>query len=177
MKQLRAGTFAEELYALMCRYKDGAQVQTRTNKPGMIKIKNHWATPPEIYEVLQELLQIDKERFASPLNYNPRMRQYWSIHERDQIFGARWDTYMYQWTGSSVHNPEYEDEELNRNVGTAIAAARYTDEPVFGIHILPAWSDNNKTAYLQWLQIYPENCKHVLQLPKKHFRFQKPTTW
>jgi hypothetical protein len=79
MKQLSAGTFAEELYALMCRYKDGAQVQTRTNKSSTIKVKNHWATPPEIYQALQDIMHIDKERFASPLNYNPRMRQYWSI--------------------------------------------------------------------------------------------------
>ena len=177
MQQLKVSSFAEELYALMCRYKDGAQVRNSSHKTGTIKVKNHWATPPEIYHALQDLMQIDKERFASPLNYNPRMAHYWSVHERDQVFGAKWDTYKYQWTGSSVHNPEYEDEDLNQDNGTAIAAARYTDEPVFGVHILPAWSDTNRTAYLQWLKVYPENCKHMLQLPRRHFRFQKPTTW
>ena len=105
------------------------------------------------------VMQIDKERFASPLNYNPRMAHYWSVHERDQVFGAKWDTYKYQWTRSSVHNPE--DEDLNQDIGTAVAAARYTDEPVFGVHILPARSDTNRTAYLQWLKVYPGNCKHI----------------
>jgi hypothetical protein len=34
-----------------------------------------------------------------------------------------------------------------------------------------------RTAYLAWLQHFPDNCKHLLQIPQKHFRFQKPTTW
>lgn len=176
MKKLKAGSFPEEVYALMCRYRDGAQVRAQKSTR-TVKIKNHWATPPEIYEALRELTGITKERFASPLNYNPTFQMYWSAHKKDQIFGAKWDSYRYQWTGGSVHNPEYEDEDLNKNIATAIAAARSTTAPVFGIHILPAWSDANKTAYLAWLQHFPENCKHLLQVPKKHFRFQKPTTW
>ena len=76
-----------------------------------------------------------------------------------------------------MHNPEYEDEDLNKNMATAIAAARNTTAPVFGIHILPALSDANRTAYLAWLQHFPENCMHLLQIPRKHFTFQKPTTW
>ena len=176
MRKLKAGTFPEELYALMCRYKDGAQIKEQ-NITRKVKIKNHWATPPETYEALRELTGITKERFASPLNYNPTFKMYWSAHKRDQIFGANWDSYRFKWTGGSVHNPEYEDEDLNKNLATAIAAARTTTAPVFGIHILPAWSDANKTAYLAWLQHFPENCKHLLQIPRKHFRFQKPTTW
>jgi ribonuclease HI len=176
MVKLRAGSFPEELYALMCRYKDGAQIRER-NCTRTVKIKNHWATPPEVYEALQQLTGITKERFASPLNYNPTFGMYWSAHKKDQIFGAKWDTYRYKWTGGSVHNPKYEDEDLNRNIATAIAAARSSSAPVFGIHILPAWSDANRTAYLSWLQHFPDNCKHLLQIPRKHFRFQKPTTW
>jgi ribonuclease HI len=176
LRRLKAGSFAEELYALMCRYKDGAQVKTH-KFTRTVKIKNHWATPPEIYEALRQQTGITKERFASPLNYNPTFRMYWSAHKRDQIFGAKWDSYRYKWTGGSVHNPEYEDEDLNRNMATAIAAARSTTAPVFGIHILPAWSESNRTAYLAWLQHFPDNCRHILQIPRKHFRFQKPTTW
>ena len=176
MRKLKAGTFPQELYALMCRYRDGAQIKDH-KAIRKVQIKNHWATPPEVYEALRQLTDITKERFASPLNYNPTFTMYWSAHKRDQIFGAKWDSYRYRWTGGSVHNPEYEDEDLNKNMATAIAAARNTTAPVFGIHILPAWSDANRTAYLAWLQHFPENCMHLLQIPRKHFRFQKPTTW
>ena len=174
MNRLKAGTFAEELYSLMSRYKDGTPIGTGGRT---VKLTNHWATPREVYATIVEHAKVTKERFASPLNFSPYVHQYWSIHKRDQIFGAQWDTYKYKWTGSSVHNPEYEDSDLTRNVATAIAAARNTSAPVFGIHILPAWTDTNRTAYMKWLSIYPEYCKHLLHIPRKRFMFETPTSW
>ena len=173
--RLQAGSFAKELYALMERYRDGAIIDP--NNHTAIKLENHWATPKEVYRAIQRTTKITKERFASPLNYCPEFTNYWSIHKRDQLFGASWDTYRFQWTGGSVHNPEYEDQDLNKNVAMAVAAATHTEEPVFGIHILPAWTDCNKTAYMKWLEIYPEHCKHILQIPRAHFRFERPTAW
>jgi hypothetical protein len=77
-----------------------------------------------------------------------------------------------------VHNPEYEDEALNKNVATAITAAPSSpDQPVLGIHILPAWTNTNRTAYLRWIKTCPTYCKHVLQLPKGRFIFTSPHTW
>jgi hypothetical protein len=70
------------------------------------------------------------------------------MHKRYQLFGAKWNAYDYKWTQAGVHNPEYEDQEINKNIATAVAAAQYTREPVFGIHILPAWTDSNRTAYI-----------------------------
>lgn len=174
-RRLKAGTFAKELYALMERYRDGAIIDP--NNHTAVKIENHWATPKEVYRALQRTTHITKERFASPLNCSPEFTEYWSVHKRDQLFGARWNAYKFQWTGGSVHNPEYEDQELNKNVATAVAAARHTLQPVFGLHILPAWTDSNRTAYMKWLELYPGNCKHILQVPKSHFRFEKPMEW
>ena len=156
VKRLQGGSFAKELYALMCRYKDGATIDSKTHSN--IKLANHWATPEDIYRVIQRHTQTSHERFASPLNWSPEFANYYSIHKRDQLFGARWNTYRYKWTEAGVHNPEYEDQDLNKNIATAVAATQYTSEPVFGIHILPAWTDSNKTAYMRWMELYPENC-------------------
>jgi hypothetical protein len=41
--------------------------------------------------VLRQYLGISKERYASPLNYSQHVQEYWSYHERDQLFGARWN--------------------------------------------------------------------------------------
>jgi ribonuclease HI len=174
-KRLGTGTFAKELYALLCRYKDGASIDNKAQ--GKIKLANHWATPKEVYRVLQRHIGATKERFASPLNYSPEYAHYWSIHKRDQVFGAKCNAYKYQWTDAAVHNPEYEDQDLNKNVATAVAASQHTTEPVFGIHILPAWTDSNKTAYMRWVELFPANCRHVLQIPRQHFRFERPTEW
>ena len=61
-------SFADALARLTYRYKEGAAVLGTTRK---VKLSNHWATPGGIYEQLQRSLGLTKERFASPLNYNP----------------------------------------------------------------------------------------------------------
>jgi hypothetical protein len=175
MRRLKAGPFAKEVYSLMCRYKDGALLNPENQSK--VKLRNHWATPAAIYDAIRENLGVTKERFASPLNYNPRMTQYWSAHQRDQIFGAKWDAYKYKWTGASVHNPEYEDQDMNKGVATAVLAAQSTQDPVLGIHILPAWTNSNKTSYMRWVEQFPSHCKHLLQIPKRKFRFEQPTAW
>ena len=176
VRRLQAGTYAEELYKLMVRYTDGADINKE--KGTKVKLVNHWATPPGIYRVLQEMAGVTKERYASPLNYNTDMDMYWSVHKRDKLFGALHDTYAYTRTGCSVANPEYEDPEMNKSMATAVHAARTAgNQSYLEFHILPAWTDTNKTAYMTWLEAAPDVCKHVLQIPKKHFRFQTPTAW
>jgi hypothetical protein len=44
VKRLDAGDLvAKELYALMCRYKDGTTIDNKTQS--RVKLANHWATP------------------------------------------------------------------------------------------------------------------------------------
>jgi hypothetical protein len=83
-----------------------------------VKLQNHWATPLKYTLQSKPSLGPPKKDLLALLNYYPPHQQYWSVHERDQLFGAKWDTYRYQWTGSSVHNPEYEDEALNKNMAS-----------------------------------------------------------
>ena len=73
-----------------------------------------------------------------------------------------------------MHKPEYDNKDLNRNMAAAIAAAHNTIAHVFGIHVCMVRCKQDcipcMTAAL------PEYGKHLLQIPRKHFRFQKPTT-
>jgi ribonuclease HI len=173
-RRLKAGTFAEELYKLMLRYENNSVIDQEQGTK--VKLVNHWATPRPIYTVLQSLAGVTKERYASPLNYNPNMEMYWSVHQRDVLFGAKHDTYAYTRTGSGVANPEYEDPEMNRSVAEAVWAAKHNgEEPTLEFHILPAWTESSSTAYVNWLDQAPDVCKHVLQIPRQYFRFQTPT--
>ena len=135
--RLGATTFAEEVYKLLPRYTEDASATTSYGTH-LVKHKNNWSTPPSIYNILSSLTSATKERFASPLNFNPVFSQYWSAHERYQLFGAQWDTFRYAWTGSSVNNPEYEDDSLNRNMAYAIDSCLHSEQPVLCAHILPA---------------------------------------
>jgi hypothetical protein len=75
-------------------------------------MKNHWTTPSQLMSILQQHLGISKERFASPWNFNEHTQQYWSCHERDQLFGAHHDAYSCKWSGMSECNPEYEHSDM-----------------------------------------------------------------
>ena len=174
--RLGATTFAEEVYKLLTRYAEDASATTSYGAH-LVKHKNNWSTPPSIYNILSSLTSATKERFASPLNFNPVFSQYWSAHERDQLFGAQWDSFRYAWTGSSVNNPEYGDDSLNRNMAYAIDSCLHSDQPVLCAHILPAWTDRSSTSYMTWVQEFPDYCLHLPHIPSRYFRFVRPTSY
>ena len=174
--RLGATTFAEEVYKLLTRYAEDASATTSYGAH-LVKHQNNWSTPPSIYNILSSLTSATKERFASPLNFNPVFSQYWSAHERDQLFGAQWDSFRYAWTGSSVNNPEYEDDSLNRNMAYDIDSCLHSDQPVLCAHILPAWTDRSSTSYMTWVREFPDYCLHLLQIPSRYFRFVRPTSY
>jgi hypothetical protein len=68
---LQAKPFPEELAHLLQRYRQGTRIPGNKRK---VNLQNHWATPPSIYQTIQEHLPgLTQERFASPLNYHPAM--------------------------------------------------------------------------------------------------------
>jgi hypothetical protein len=111
------------------------------------------------------------------MNYHTGYQHYWSAHEQDKVFGAIWDTYKNAWTGFSVANPEYEDDDMDKAVQWALWSARKTEVPTLTVMVLPAWTDASNTAYMRWLTEYPHNAKHLVQIPRKCFKFVKPTAW
>jgi hypothetical protein len=56
---LQAKTFPEELARLLQRYKQGTKVP---NSKRNVNLQNHWATPPEIYQTIQNHIQDSPKR-------------------------------------------------------------------------------------------------------------------
>jgi ribonuclease HI len=164
-------TFCEDLRKLLTRYREGAKV---LGTDRAIKLKNHWATPREVYRLLKSTFKVTKERFASPLNHNPDFAEYWSAHEEDQKFGARWDAYSCLWTGYSVANPEYEDEDMDKAVMTALKSATLASTPTMTVLVLPAWTERSNTSYMKWVRMYPSMTKVLMKIPRKCFKFTTP---
>jgi len=128
--------------------------------------------------VLQQHLGVTKERFASPLNFNDDLPEYWSCHERDQLFGAHWNSYSCKWRGLSQANPEYEHEEMAKAVRWAVASAQATDAPVLTVLVLPAWTGNsNRTSYYRYIDEHPDKCHVLMRINKRHFAFCHPEAW
>jgi hypothetical protein len=60
------------------------------------------------------------QRYASPLDFHPGTQVYWSAHQRDQVFGAMWDTNKYEYKGISICHPPAEEKPINRSIVMAI---------------------------------------------------------
>jgi hypothetical protein len=50
-------------------------------------------------------LGITQERYASPLDFHPHLRQYSSLHPEDELFGATGHAYQQAWVGGSIAHP------------------------------------------------------------------------
>jgi len=167
------GSFAADVARLLLRYKQGSKVTGRDNG---IKLENHWAVPPKVFKALKGSLSLQKERFASPLNCNPDMEEYWSIHEADSLFGARYNSYKCRWTGPSEANAEYEHDELFKAMRWAVHSA-LQPEPTLTLLVHPAWDEGSSTAYYRWLEHCGGVAQVMMRIPRKRFKFIKPTQW
>jgi ribonuclease HI len=173
---LAVTSFEEEVYRLVLRYREGYRADKSSRA---VKMSNHWTTPPPVMEVLRKHLHITQERFASPLNYSQHLKNYWSFHERDQVFGAQWNAYSCQWIGVSQCNPEYEDDDMDKAIRWAIHSAQNTTEPTMAVCVLPHWGTCSHTAYLRWLEDRDtrQYCHLLLKIAKGRFQFRTPDTW
>ena len=168
------GPFEEEVASLLHRYKDGS-LEPSTGKK--VKLKNHWAIPPGVFEAFRKHLRIEKERFASPLNFDPFHAHYWSMYERDSVFDACWDAFSVRWTGFSEANPEYEDECMHKAVKWAVDSALHADTPTATLLCLPDWTQTSNTSYTRLIHAHPETCTVLATVDKGAFRFTTPDHW
>ena len=168
------GPFEEEVASLLHRYKDGSLEPSTGTK---VKLKNHWAMPPAVFETFKKHLRIEKERFASPLNFNPFHAYYWSMYERDSVFDAYWDAFSTRWTGFSEANPEYEDECMYKAAKWAVDSALHTDTPTATLMCLPDWTQTSNTSYTKLIHAHPEVCTVLATVDRWSFRFTTPNNW
>jgi hypothetical protein len=108
---LKPGTFQQELGLLLLHYQSGKKISGSKR----VKMRNHWTTPPPlIQEGLLRTYDIEQERFASPLNFNPAISEYWSAFPEDTLFGAHHDAYASRMIACGYMNPEYEEDKLEK---------------------------------------------------------------
>ena len=150
-------------WSALTRYQDGY-----TTGKAKTTLKNHWATPDAYMQAMIEGLSLEKERFASPLNFTPTMQTYFSLYKEDEVFGATHDAFSRPWVGASQCNPEYEPNAMDKAVRWAIASAMESPEPTLTAFVLPWWED---TAYFKWMT-HP-NVHKLTRIPARQFRFKR----
>jgi len=69
---------------------------------------------------LQKWALVTKQKFASPLDFNPSYQAYWSKNTRDTVFGASTNAFDTKFTGFSFYHPNYCNYLLHLLVGHAL---------------------------------------------------------
>jgi len=134
------GDFTHELTKLLSRY----HPRTKSLNPQglQLKLANHWAIPLSLRIALETTFLTIAEPFGNPLNCSMTpCITYCSAFEQDKKFGAITNSFLYRWTNSCIANPEYEPEDMHKNVLHALASSECMDAPYLVVLILPTWDD------------------------------------
>ena len=77
-------------------------------------------TPAAVMQVLQKNLGLTTEIFATPLDHDPQIPQYFSSQPEVRVFGANLDGLSTVWEGASHCQPETEHYEIEKAVRSAL---------------------------------------------------------
>jgi hypothetical protein len=126
---------------------------------------NHWTLLEAYMNAVHTTMGSVRERFASSLNVNRRTIEYWAAFRRDRLFGAHYDAYSVQPTGSSEANPEY------KTMKGAIRGT-YNDTPTCTMLVYPLW---NAEPYHKLLKHPRVHIMH--RVPQPHSSFDTPAKY
>ena len=163
VQQLKGGTFAEEVCLLLRRWRTDTQLLKDKTLNNL-----HNSIHPDILKAVRSATATSTELFASPLNFNPSMSQYFSTHERDQLFGAGLDAYSHKWQGPCFAHPPQGIQECEKAVRWALAAARETTEPVLITMLLPSYETAPHERWLSFPEVNQLAAFNPTQLRYRH---------
>ena len=87
--------FPQAIAKLITRYKGGSKSGTHT-----VAYKNCYTAPPSLTTALISALGATTELFATPFDFNPKMKHYSVPFAEDGEFGAHPDAFSFIWQGS-----------------------------------------------------------------------------
>jgi hypothetical protein len=109
---------ATEIVGLLQRYK--LQMSSLNNIGKKARDYNMYCTPRHIMTSLQKWALVTKQKFASPLDFDPSYQAYSSKNTRDTVFGASTNAFDTKFTGFTFCHPNYCDNLLHSLVGHAL---------------------------------------------------------
>ena len=110
------------------------------------------------------------ELFATPLNFNPKMKQYSAPFAEDGEFGARPDAFSFIWQGSCYCHPEPSDAQMLKTLRWALACASIQTEPLLVTLLLPTRPKSAFTSLLSHTSVL-----HLTTV--QNIAFLDPTSW
>jgi len=146
---------ATEIVGLLQRYK--LQMSSLNNIGKKARDSKMYCTSRHIMASLQKRALVTKQKFASPLDFDPSYQAYWSENTRDTAFGASTNAFKTKFTNFSFCHPNYCDYLLHSLMGHALQSTKFTQEATATFLLLPDWLGWSKNEYMTWINDYPEH--------------------
>jgi hypothetical protein len=131
------------------------QMSSLNNIGKKAKDSNMYCTPRHIMTSLPKRALVTKQKFASPLDFDPSYQAYWSESTRDTVFGASTNAFDTKFTSFFFCHPNYCDYLLHSLVGHVLQSTTQLATATF--LLLPDWLDWSKKGYMTWIIDYPEH--------------------
>ena len=126
---------------------------------------------------LQKHALVTKEKVASPLDFDPSYRSYWSMHFRDAVFGANTNALHTKFTGFSYCFPEVSAELLCNLVDHALCSALSTKTPTATFILLPDTNNWKTHGCYAALRTHPEHAYTLAQFPPHNLKLPAVEAW
>ena len=104
---------------------------------GVVAYKNCHTAPPSFTTALISALGARTELFATPFDFNPKMKHYSASFAEDAEFDAHPDAFSFIWQGSCYCHPEPSDAQMLKTLRWAPAFASIQTEPLLVTLLLP----------------------------------------
>ena len=79
------------------------------------ELRNCWATPPSLIALMQKHFCLEVEGMADALHHSDHLKEWYSLYQEDQAFGAKRDFFKQELKGKNIYiNPPFNTFEGNR---------------------------------------------------------------
>src|ERR1700684_1175100 len=87
------------------------------NKRHSCELRNCWATPPSLLNLLQKHFCLEVEGMADVLHHSSNLKEWFSLYPEDKVFGAKHDFFKQDLTGKNTYvNPPFNTFENKQNL-------------------------------------------------------------
>ena len=137
---------ATEIVGLLQRYK--FQMSSVNNIGKKARDSNTYCTPRHITTSFQNWALITRQKFASPLDFDPSYQNYWSENIRDTVIGVSTNAFDIKIHRLLLLPSNYCKYLLHSLVGHALQSANSTQEATATLLLLPDWLGWSKNGYM-----------------------------
>ena len=147
------------------------------NKRHSCELRNCWATPPSLLNLLQKHFCLEVEGMADVLHHSSNLKEWFSLYPEDKVFGAKHDFFKQDLTGKNMYvNPPFNTFDNKQNliekVIKKVSDSLRSNLPTRVVLLVPIF--DGEVGHLYETQARKSRFLEIATFPKSSFSFVAP---